>query len=129
MRCIAPACPSMCAVLSHTRCALRASESTLAVLANFFHGRENVIPSMFASLLERWQIGEERAPMFVFYLKRHIEVDGGSHGPMARQIIERLAAGDANGQEVLVHAAIEGMRARITLWDGVQQSLVEAQAA
>ena len=106
-----------------------ASESTLAVLANFFHGRENVIPSMFASLLERWQISEDRAPMFVFYLKRHIEVDGGSHGPMARQIIERLAAGDANGQEVMVSAAIEGMRARIALWDGVQQSLLDAQAA
>lgn len=105
------------------------SESTLVVLANFFHGRENVIPSMFAGLLKRWQIGEDRAPMFVFYLKRHIEVDGGSHGPMARQIIERLAAGDANGQDVMVRAAIEAMRARIALWDGVQQSLLEAHAA
>lgn len=104
-------------------------ESTLSVLANFFHGRENVIPAMFASLLQRWQIAEDRAPMFVFYLKRHIEVDGGSHGPMARQIIERLVARDANGQYVMTHAAIESMRARIALWDGVRQSLLEADAA
>lgn len=116
------------AFVAHTL-RVAARESTLTVLANFFHGRENAIPAMFVSLLERWQIAEDRAPMFVFYLKRHIEVDGGSHGPMARQIIERLVAGDANGQHVMLHAAIEAMRARIALWDGVQQSLLEADAA
>ena len=116
------------AFVAHTL-RVAARESTLTVLANFFHGRENVIPAMFAGLLERWKIAEDRAPMFVFYLKRHIEVDGGSHGPMARQIIERLVAGDANGQHVMLHAAIEAMRARIALWDGVQQSLLEADAA
>ena len=104
-------------------------ESTLAVLANFFHGRENVIPAMFANLLQKWQIAEDHAPMFVFYLKRHIEVDGGSHGPMARQIIERLATGDANGQQLMLRAAMYAMRARIALWDGVHQSLLEADAA
>lgn len=116
------------AFVAHTL-RVAARESTLSVLANFFHGRENVIPAMFDSLLQRWQIAEDRAPMFVFYLKRHIEVDGETHGPMARQIIERLAEGDADGQDVLLRAAIESMRARIALWDGVQQSLLEARAA
>lgn len=106
-----------------------AQESTLNVMANFFHGRENVIPTMFASLLQRWRIDEDRAPMFVFYLKRHIEVDGDSHGPMAQQIIERATAGNPGRHDAVLGAAIESVRARIALWDGVQQSLREAQAA
>src|SRR4029077_3636938 len=35
----------------------------LAVMANFFYGREDVIPRMFSNLLEGWRIGTERAPM------------------------------------------------------------------
>jgi hypothetical protein len=106
-----------------------AHESTLTVMTSFFHGRENVIPRMFTALLQRWHIAEDLAPMFVFYLKRHIEVDGDSHGPMAQQIIERATAGDSVREELVMHAAIESVRARIALWDGVQLSLREAEAA
>jgi hypothetical protein len=103
-----------------------AHASTLTVMASFFHGRESVIPQMFTALLKRWHISDDRAPMFVFYLKRHIEVDGESHGPMAQQIIERATADDDAGQELVMHAAIESVRARISLWDGVRLSLLEA---
>ena len=114
--------------VSHTlRTAAHAS--TLTVMASFFHGRESVIPQMFTALLKRWQIPDDRAPMFVFYLKRHIEVDGESHGPMAQKIIERATADDDAGQELVMHAAIESVRARIALWDGVRLSLLEADAA
>jgi hypothetical protein len=105
------------------------SEPTLAVMASFFHGRENVIPHMFTALLQRWNIAEHHAPMFVFYLKRHIEVDGDSHGPAAHQIIERATAHDPVRHEIVVRAAIESVGARIALWDGVRQSLLEAEAA
>ena len=116
------------AFVNHTlRTATR--EPTLAVMASFFHGRENVFPRMFAALLHRWNIAEHQAPKFVFYLRRHIEVDGDSHGPMAHRIIERATADEPARREIIVRAAIESISARITLWDGVQQSLLEAQAA
>ncbi|GAB3387182.1 DUF3050 domain-containing protein [Lysobacter fragariae] len=98
-------------------------DSTLAVMTNFFHGRENVIPQMFNALLTRWSIDEDQAPMFVFYLKRHIEVDGETHGPMAQAIIERAVGDDPAKEQQVVQAAIEAVRARIALWDGVQESL------
>ena len=104
-------------------------EPTLVVMANFFHGRENVIPRMFAALLHRWNIAEHHAPKFVYYLRRHIEVDGDSHGPMAQRIIERATADDPGRRELVVRAAIESVSARIALWDGVRQSLLEAEAA
>src|SRR5689334_21607455 len=34
----------------------------LAVMANFFYGREDVIPSMFSNLLEEWSISADQAP-------------------------------------------------------------------
>jgi len=104
-------------------------QSTLSVMASFFHGRENIIPRMFSALLQRWNIAERQAPMFVFYLKRHIEVDGESHGPMAQRIIERAMGDDPILYHLVLHAAIESMKARIALWDGVRQSLLQAEAA
>jgi hypothetical protein len=104
-------------------------EPTLVVMANFFHGRENVIPRMFAALLHGWNIAEHHAPKFVYYLRRHIEVDGDSHGPMAHRIIERAIADEPVRRELVVRAAIESIGARIALWDGVRQSLLEAVAA
>ena len=104
-------------------------QSTLSVMASFFHGRENVIPRMFSSLLQRWNIAERQAPMFVYYLKRHIEVDGESHGPMAQKIIERAMGDDPILYHLVVHSAIESMKARIALWDGVRASMRESEAA
>jgi hypothetical protein len=104
-------------------------ESTLCVMASFFHGRENVIPRMFSALLQRWNIAERQAPMFVFYLKRHIEVDGESHGPMAQQIIERAMGDDPIRYHLVVHSAIESMKARVALWDGVHASMLASEAA
>lgn len=116
------------AFVSHTlRIATR--EPTLTVMASFFHGRENVIPRMFSALLQRWNIAERQAQMFVYYLRRHIEVDGESHGPMAHRIIERAIGDDPGRRDLVVRAAIESVTARIALWDGVRQSLLEAEAA
>jgi hypothetical protein len=106
-----------------------ARQPTLSALASFFHGRENVIPRMFSALLQRWNIAERQAPMFVFYLKRHIEVDGESHGPMAQQIIDRAMGDDPVRHHLVVRSAIESMKARIALWDGVRASMRELAAA
>jgi len=104
-------------------------DTTLAVMTNFFHGRENVIPQMFNALLTRWHIDEAAAPMFVFYLKRHIEVDGESHGPMAQQIIDRAVGNDPDRKQQVMEAAVEAVRARIALWDGVLVTLQEQPQA
>ncbi len=89
-------------------------------MASFLYGREDVIPSMFSNLLEKWRIGANRAPMFVYYLKRHIEVDSDQHGPAAKAILAAATADDpARGLQVL-GASIE---ARIKLWDGLLSSL------
>jgi len=95
----------------------------LSVMANFFYGREDVIPGMFSNLLEKWHIGADQAPMFVYYLKRHIEVDGDQHGPAAKAILSAATADDPQrGLEVRC-AARQSIEARIRLWDGLLTTL------
>ncbi len=107
--------------------------STLEVMASFFYGRENVIPDMFQSLLEHWGLNVEQAPGFVYYLQRHIELDGDTHGPAAQRLIEKALARDESGLQDTREAARLALQARRALWDGTAALLREchgvAQAA
>lgn len=91
---------------------------TLEVMANFFYGRENVIPGMFQGLLDHWGLSQTQAPGFVYYLQRHIELDGDSHGPAAYRLIEAELGGDAARIELTRDAARTALLARRALWDG-----------
>jgi len=100
---------------------------TLAVLAAFLYGRENVIPGMFTSLLEGWGLSAEQAPTFVYYLKRHIELDGDSHGPAAETILESVINGNPALRRLALDAARQSIEARVLFWDGLLQLLQSRQ--
>lgn len=61
---------------------------------------------------------------FVYYLERHIEVDGDKHGPMVRQLLEALCADRPDRLEGSRRIAQQVMPARIALWDAIDQALV-----
>ena len=102
---------------------IASSAPSLAVMASFFYGREDVIPRMFSNLLEKWRISEGQAPMFVYYLKRHIEVDSDEHGPAAKAILAAATADDPRRELEVQDAARQSIQARIRLWDGLLASL------
>lgn len=91
---------------------------TLQVMASFFYGRENVIPGMFQGLLGKWGLSVEQAPGFVYYLQRHIELDGDAHGPAASRMIEAELARNAQGLQMVQAAAVDALKAREALWNG-----------
>jgi hypothetical protein len=93
------------------------------VLGSFFFGREHVIPEMFRSLLENWRMDETDAPMFVYYLKRHIELDGEDHGPAAASIINDLTQDNEHALRQLEHSAADAIDARIRLWDSLLEAM------
>jgi hypothetical protein len=101
----------------------------LAVMASFFYGREDVIPRKFSNLLDKWRIGTEQAPTFVYYLKRHIELDGDQHGPAAKSILAAATANDPLRGSQVLNAARESIEARIRLWDGLWASLSHGNKA
>ena len=101
--------------------------SPAALAAAFAFGREDAIPSMFRSLVKNMnrELGGDLDP-FVWYLERHIEVDGEDHGPLALGMVTDLCGKDARLWNEAAEAAEEALRARISLWDGV---LAEIQSA
>ncbi|UCD33372.1 MAG: DUF3050 domain-containing protein [Desulfobacterales bacterium] len=93
------------------------------VLGSFFFGRENIIPQMFKQLLEEWQIDENEAPVFVYYLKRHIELDSETHGPAAMKIIEELTRDNPIAIQQLTTAAEHAIDARLAFWNELKLEL------
>ncbi|WP_320534426.1 DUF3050 domain-containing protein [Robbsia andropogonis] len=96
---------------------------THQVLGNFFYGREDAIPQMFCSLLKEWGLPADAAPMFRYYLDRHIELDGESHGPAVRAIIQEVVGNDPVQMAELRSAAADGVEQRIALWDALAERL------
>ena len=96
--------------------------TTLEVLAAFLFGRESIIPLMFSRLLGYWSELGQQAPVFAFYLARHIDLDGATHAPAGEKLIETMMLTAADRQAAKT-AATRSLRERVKLWDGVLVSL------
>ncbi len=98
--------------------------SPAARAAAFAFGREDAIPDMFRLLVRglNTTIGGD-LDLFVWYLERHIEVDGEDHGPLSRAMVQDLCGDDPAQWEAAAQAAEDAIRARIQLWDGLLDTL------
>jgi len=97
------------------------------VLGNFFFGREDVIPRMFQSLLDRWNLTREQAPVFIYYLERHIELDSDEHGPAAIKMINAFTDGDDEALLKLENAAKAAIKSRLIFWDALADEIALRQ--
>jgi hypothetical protein len=102
-------------------CALHGS--IVEVAATFFFGREDVIPEMFERLLGLWGDAKAEVPHFAYYLKRHIELDGGSHGPWAQEMLTTLAGRRESNWQRAASAAKRAITSRLQLWDNVRDRI------
>jgi hypothetical protein len=103
--------------------------STPMVAGSFFYGREDAIPQMFLHLLDTWTIDPSKAPIFVYYLQRHIEVDGDSHGPAAQLILRDLLGDDVAAWDIMLDAALSAVDHRVQLWNALAHELERADTA
>ena len=104
------------------------SRGTHEVASAFLFGREDLIPDMFRSVLE--DLGGS-CPMLRLYLERHIELDEGEHGPLARELLRGLCGEVSGHWQEARHAAVHSLSLREKLWDGVLaevRALLEASA-
>jgi len=92
-------------------------------------GREHVIPAMFRAFLARMAVSEQQAPIFHFYLKRHIHLDEDFHAPLSLRLLEALCGGDPAKLAEARAAAIRAVEARVAFWDGVLAALPSRQEA
>ena len=94
--------------------------------AAFTFGREDLIPAMFREIVRDLRHGFEGLAVFEYYLERHIEVDGESHGPMALAMLEELCADDGTRWAEAANAAKSALAARLRLWDAIRARLESA---
>ena len=94
--------------------------SLAAQAAAFTFGREDVIPDLFRGFIR--ELNAELAgslSTFIWYLERHIEVDGEDHGPLSLRMVADLCGDSAELWEEAAQAAENAIRARLALWDGI----------
>ncbi|MBY0316425.1 MAG: DUF3050 domain-containing protein [Bdellovibrionales bacterium] len=99
------------------------------VAAAFCFGRETIIPDMFTGLTQSLSISKLDCPKFHHYLERHIQIDGGEHGPASIELVENLCNHDPVHIHEAEQAALEAIDARIKLWDDVMAVIQNDRAA
>ena len=92
------------------------------IAAAFTFGREDLIPDMFTAIVNDLS-KEHKLDKFVYYLERHIELDGGEHGPLALELISNLCGDDKQKWKEVEETAIACLVARKKLWDVVLSNL------
>jgi hypothetical protein len=65
----------------------------------------------------------DRLRHFIYYIDQHIELDGDSHGPKGRELLEDLLANSPHREERARRAAYSSIKARIGLWNGTLSKL------
>ncbi|TWF44671.1 DUF3050 family protein [Chitinophaga polysaccharea] len=88
--------------------------------AVFTFGREDLIPDMFLALvkdLDRKFPG--KLDLFIYYLERHIEVDGDHHSQLAMQMVSELCGQDTDKWQEAAEYARQSLHWRHQLWSGI----------
>ena len=98
------------------------SNETHKIASAFTFGREDLIPDMFTAIVDEYNT-ENNLDKFVYYLERHIELDGGEHGPLALELISNLCGDDDNKWKEVEETAIACLVARKKLWDSILANL------
>jgi len=90
------------------------------IASAFAFGRETVIPGMYMNMVKQLGITEQEAPKFYAWLKRHIEVDSGDHGPASVILVNTFCNNDQNRIQEAQLAAHEAIDDKIAFWDSVR---------
>jgi len=94
------------------------------IAAVFTFGREDLIPNMFIQIVE--EINHQKnvtANKLIYYLKRHIELDGDDHGPLALKMITNLCGNNKKKWNEVLEYSKNALKERIKLWDHIAESI------
>jgi hypothetical protein len=90
------------------------------VAGAFLFGREKVIPDMFQGILNYLQTNQLNCPTLIYYLERHIQLDGDEHSHLALACLESICGNDDSKWIDAIETGIKSLDQRTLLWNEVQ---------
>ena len=100
------------------------SKKNPVIASVFTFGREDLIPDMFVEIVKKLSKNEDlNSDLLIYYLDRHIELDGDEHGPMALKMINHLCGDDKDKWNEATEASLKALEMRIKLWDYIYSNL------
>ncbi|GAB1462747.1 DUF3050 domain-containing protein [Pedobacter sp.] len=103
------------------------AQKSHAISASFTFGREDLIPTMFHSMVNDLNSKHpDQVTIFKYYLDRHIEVDGDHHSHLALEMTSELCGNNETAWKEAKDAVTEALKQRINLWDAVLKEIENA---
>ena len=98
------------------------------IAAVFTFGREDLIPDMFIGMVKHLSSSEKvDCSKLIYYLERHIELDGDEHGPLSLQLVQELCGDDEIKWREATETAKQAMQTRINLWNGINKMIATSK--
>lgn len=100
------------------------------IAAAFTFGREDVIPDMFLEIIQHSKTSDNdnRYSKLLYYLNRHIEIDGDEHGPISLKMVETLCGNDTEKWNEVLNTAKQALEYRLILWNHIYKSILKGKA-